>query len=178
MISKYNNKGLVWIDLTSPKEEEILYILEEYQIPESIKQEICSPSKEHHTFIENDVLFSLMRLPHFDEDQNSDKVIFIKNQNYIITIHDQPMISMDQFSNELELDMMIESESKIKTQELLFANLIRKMMTGLHDKILLKDMNINSLKKKLNVLSKRLKILFFINVLLLLSLLVIIFLWL
>lgn len=178
MISKYNNKGLVWIDLTSPKEEEILYILEEYQIPESIKQEIYSPSKEHNTFIENDVLFSLMRLPYLEEDQNSNKVIFIKNQNYIITIHDQPIISIDQFSNELELDMMIESESKIKTQELLFANLIRKMMTGLHDKILLKDMNINSLKKKLVNLNKQLRFLVFINVILLVSLALVIFLWL
>ncbi len=178
MISKYKNNGLVWIDLTSPQEEEVLYVLDEYQIPESIRQEIYSPSKEHNTFIENETLFSIMRLSHSEEDQNIDKVIFIKNQNYIITIHDQPIVSIEQFSNELELDMMIESESKIRTQELLFANLIRKMMTGLYDKILIKDMNISSLKKKLNTLNKRFRFLFFANVILLISLIVVIFLWL
>ncbi len=177
MISKYKNKGLVWIDLTSPKEEEILYILEEYQIPENIKKEIYSPSREHNTFVENDTLCSIMRLPCFEGAENIDKIVFIKNENYVITIHDQPIISMEQFSNELELDMMIESESRIRTQELLFANLIRKMMTGLHDKILTKDMAISSLKKKVLSLNRRCRLSNVFNLILLISLITIILLW-
>ncbi len=37
MISKYSHKQLVWIDLQNPTNEEIVHILEEYEIPEYIK---------------------------------------------------------------------------------------------------------------------------------------------
>jgi len=175
MISKYKNNGLVWIDLTSPQKEEVVYVLDEYQIPENIRQEISNPSKEQSTFIENDTLYSIVRLPHPDLKEDENKVIFIKNQNFVITIHDQPINSIEQFSSELELDMLIESESKIRNQELLFANLIRKMLTGLHDKILSKDMSLNSLKRKLSKLQKRFWVSISLNlILIILSILTII----
>lgn len=170
MISKYKNKGIVWIDLTSPQEEEVLYVLDEYQIPEDIKQEIHSPTKDHNTFIENDTLYSIIKFSQREPIESSSKMVFIKNQNFVITIHDQPLSSIEQFSSELELDTVIESESKIRNQELLFANLVRKMLTEMHDKVLLKDINISSLKRKNSSLEKKYKILFILNLVLLISL--------
>ena len=141
MISKYKNNGLVWIDLTSPSEEEIAYILDEYQISENIRQEIESSGKDHKTAIENGTFFTILRLPKSKQEENVDKVIIIKNRDYVITIHDQPIDSISQFSSDLELDMAIPTESNIKNQELLLAHLLRKMFVGLHDKILLKDID-------------------------------------
>ena len=170
MISKYKNKGIVWIDLTSPQEEEVVYILDEYKIPEDIKQKIHSPSKDHNTFIENDTLYCIIKFSQREPTESSSKMVFIKNQNFVITIHDQPLSSIEQFSSELELDTVIESESKINNQELLFANLVRKMLTEMHDKILLKDINNSSLKRKNLSLEKKYKILFVLNSILLILL--------
>jgi Mg2+ and Co2+ transporter CorA len=170
MISNYKNKGLVWVDLVSPQEEEVLYVLDEYRIPENIRQEISSPSKEYNTFIENDTLFSIIKLSQDESEKNTNKVIFIKNRDYVITIHDQPMDFVEQFSRELELDMVVESESRIYNQELLFANLIRKMLTEMHDKVLTKDINISSLKRKVSGFEKKYKISFILNLVLLITL--------
>ncbi|NCU28123.1 MAG: hypothetical protein EOM85_00395 [Candidatus Moranbacteria bacterium] len=177
MISKYKNNGLVWIDLTSPSEEEIAYILDEYQISENIRQEIESSGKDHKTAIENGTLFTILRLPKSKQEENVDKVIIIKNRDYVITIHDQPIDSISQFSSDLELDMAIPTESNIKNQELLLAHLLRKMFVGLHDKILLKDMKINSLLNNNQILKKRYLFHFVFNLILLALLILIVTIW-
>lgn len=177
MISKYKNNGLVWIDLTSPQKEEVLYVLEEYEIPERIRLEIYSSSEEPKTFIEEGTLFSIIKIPLNQEEDNFNKIIFIKNPNYTITIHDQPIGSIERFSNELELDMSIASESQIKTQELLFANLTRTMISGLSEDIVSKDRIIGDLKKKVLVFKKSLKVFYILNLILIASLFSAIILW-
>ena len=49
MISKYNNKGVTWIDLEDPSEEEFHYIIDLYSIPRVIEEEMRTRNKDVKT---------------------------------------------------------------------------------------------------------------------------------
>lgn len=154
MISKYRHRGLTWVDLTSPTEEEISYAFDEYSIPEFIRQEIRKDSKEHYITLENEIIFAILRP---NKEENKEKVIFIKDKNFVITIHDQPIHSIEDFSSELELDISFEQDSKIKDHDLLFAHLLRKIYLGFYDKVLDNENVIEKLERKIAKKNKRLK---------------------
>ena len=40
MISKYSHKKLNWVDIESPKEEELLHVIEQYSVLSVIKEKI------------------------------------------------------------------------------------------------------------------------------------------
>jgi len=87
MISKYSHNSLIWIDLESPKEEEIFYIMEEYSIPAPIEEEIRIKSKESKTKLYSGLVFISLDFPQVLNDNNKildNKIIFIINNNFII----------------------------------------------------------------------------------------------
>jgi len=160
MISKYRNRGLTWIDLTSPTEEELSYVFEEYSIPEFIRQEAIKNTSEHHISLENETVFAVLR----PNKRNQDKIVFIKNRDFVLTIHDQPVSSIEDFSNELELDISYESDSKIKNHDLLLAHLFKKIYLGFYCKMLDNEEVNLILKEKLHKKNKHIKHLIALNI--------------
>ena len=87
MISKYSHRELNWVDLESPTEEEVAYILEEYTIPLFIKEDISRKPKEDIVRLDHSFIFAYLNPPQFPLDENKDnRLIFIANDNFIIII--------------------------------------------------------------------------------------------
>ena len=111
MISKYKHKGLNWVDLESPTEEEITYILEEYAIPVFIKDEISLKSKEDIIKLDNSYIFAHLNLPDYSQGgNNSNRLIIVTNDNFIVLIHDEPIDALRELSKEMELDTLTEEK--------------------------------------------------------------------
>ena len=96
MISKYNHKELNWVDLESPTEEEILHIVEQYPLPQVIKDKLILKKKEDEIDINYDFIYISI---------NNEITLFV-NDNFVISIHSGQTKAMDQLSKELELDMV------------------------------------------------------------------------
>lgn len=137
MISKYNHKELNWVDLESPKEEEIEHILDQYPIPKDIKDSILSRNTNDVINLSYDFIYiSILN-----------KIIFVVNDNFVITIHDDPLEAFDKFSKEMELDLY--GEGKMNNHKLLFAHLLKNLYINLKNKQKLDEKEINELKKEI-----------------------------
>lgn len=151
MIAKYRYKGLNWIDLNYPTKEELDYVFEEYKISENITKEIFSDSKDHHIRKDDEAILVVLR-----EDKNKrGKVVLLKDKNIILTIQENPLVSMDQFLKELELDISNEIDSKIKDHDTLLTILLKNVFLGFSDKILDNEEEIMVLKNKLKSTNRR-----------------------
>jgi len=160
MISKYNHKELIWIDLESPSEEEIFHIIEQYSIPLYIKEEIMLKTHEDRINLDNDFIFASLYFPQAEGSENRDnKLIFVVSNSFILTIHNEPMQALNIFSKEMELDIITEEKLKISNNKLLFAYLLKSLYINSQKQLVMNYIQIKSLKKQLLKKSKKAKLL-------------------
>lgn len=160
MISKYNHKELIWIDLESPSEEEIFHIIEQYSIPLYIKEEIMLKTHEDRINLDNDFIFASLYFPQAEGSENRDnKLIFVVSNSFILTIHNEPMQALNIFSKEMELDIITEEKLKISNNKLLFAYLLKSLYINSQKQLVMNYIQIKSLKKQLLKKSKKSKLL-------------------
>jgi Mg2+ and Co2+ transporter CorA len=157
MISKYSHKGLLWIDLESPKEEEILYVLEEYSIPSFIKENLISGSKNDQISLEYGYIYISVNLPiSLPNEKTENKLIFIANDKIVLMIHTEPIEATSLFLKEMELDF-IGNEEKIINNKLLFAYLAKILYLNAQEQIIEKDIKIQNYKQKIIKINKKLR---------------------
>jgi len=149
MISKYSHNSLIWIDLESPKEEEIFYLMEEYSIPTPIEEEIRTKSKESKTKLYSGLVFISLNFPQILNKNNKildNKIIFIVNNNFVITIHDEPIEALSEFLNNLEMDTTLPEELRINNNGLLFFYLIKSLYVNLKEQLIINKVEIKELE--------------------------------
>lgn len=156
MISKYRHHELSWIDLESPKDEEILCVIDEYPELEFIKEELDKKNDEHHIEVEYDAIFASINLPN-DEASPKNKLTFAVNDKLILTIHDEPMEAIKKFAKELELDIYSKSERKIDNNKILFAHLLKNLYVHSENELAKNKLEIQNLKKKISKHNEKLK---------------------
>ena len=158
MISKYSHNSLIWIDLESPKEEEILYVIEEYSIPSSLVEEIRKKASKSKTKISSDVIFLSLNFPKILHDENKvldNKIIFIISENFIMTIHDEQIDALNEFLNNLEMDTTLPEELKITNNGLLLFYLIKSLYINLKEQLVVNNTEIKELEGKIIGIKKK-----------------------
>lgn len=151
MVSKYSHNSLLWIDLESPKKEELVYVIEEYSIPLEIEQEIRFKNIEYKTKLYSGFIFVSLDFPYISNSENkisSNKIIFIINNNFIITIHSEPIEALKEFLKNLEMDTTLPEELKIKNNGLLFFYLIKNLYIDLKEKLIIEKANLKEISDK------------------------------
>ncbi len=133
MISKYNHKELNWIDLESPKKEEIEHVLEKYTIPTLIKNYLSSPKIDDKIEINNEYIYISIY----------NKIIFFVSDDLVLSIHNTHLTAIDQFTKEMELDMV--SNEKINSNWLLFAYLLKNLYINFDNELVT---NIQKIQKQ------------------------------
>lgn len=175
MISKYNHKELIWIDLESPSEEEIFHIIEQYSIPLYIKEEIMLETHEDRINLDNDFIFASLYFPQAEGSENRDnKLIFVVSNSFILTIHNEPMQALNIFSKEMELDIITEEKLKISNNKLLFAYLLKSLYINSQKQLVMNYIQIKSLKKQLLKKSKKAKLLTWLFIISLIAIILIV----
>jgi len=158
MISKYSHKSLIWIDLESPKEEEILYILEEYSIPSSLEEEIRKKASKSKTKISSDYIFLSLNFPkilHSDNKVEDNKIIFIIHEDFVMTIHDDQIDALGEFLNNLEMDTTLPEDLKITDNGLLFFYLMKSLYINLKEQLVINNTEIKELEAKIIGIKKK-----------------------
>ncbi len=158
MISKYSHKELAWIDLEAPKDAEISYVLEEYNIPSIIKEEMSANKNDDVIRLYNDYIYAFLSFPQVAESENVDnKLIFIASDKYIFSIHNEPIQALSAFLKEMELGTMDENNASISDNKLLFAHLLKSLYVNSHKQIIAHDAKIKNLREQIIKNNKRLK---------------------
>lgn len=164
MISKYNHKDFCWIDLKSPKKEELLHVLDEYNISSIDKEKII------RNFLKNEININDEYI-HIDINN---KIKSFINEKILLTIRNDELDGVNRLSREIELD--ISKDNKITNNKLLFIHLLKNLYLSSEDELYEKEEQINKFKKLINLKDKKIKNLTWFSIII--TILLIIFIWL
>ena len=142
MISKYTYKGLTWVDLESPTEEETKHVMEEYSIPLIIAQELHSKGSQSRVDLYPNFIYMVMHFPRMSHHRNKgveQEIDFIIGKNFIVTSHYQFIESLHEFSKTFEVDAILDKQVNVDHAGFLFYNLIKTLY--LHSRYELNEMN-------------------------------------
>lgn len=152
MISKYSHNGLLWIDLESPTEEELVYLLEEYQIPIPIEEEIRSKTQKTKIKSTSGTIFASFYFPkiiHNDNKITDNKIMFIVGEDIVLTIHDNKIDAISEFLNNLEMDSAILDKLKITNNGLLSFYLMKSLYVNLKEQLTINGLAVKELENKI-----------------------------
>ncbi len=145
MISKYNHKDLNWLDLEAATDNEIEHILSLYTVPLQIKEKLYDRNKEDKFEVIYDFIYVSIE----------NKITFIVNDSFVISIHDDPMPAFTTFSKEFEIDMV--SIENINSNKILFAHLLKNLFKNREVELSHNHNLIEKLKKQIVEKNKSIK---------------------
>lgn len=143
MISKYKYKGLTWIDLDSPTEEELLHIVEEYGITVLVSEEMHSRSIHSKVDLYQNFIYLILHFPkmsHNGVDSIEQEIDFVIGNNFIITTHYEFIESLHEFAKNFEVDSILEKRMDVDHAGFLFYHLIKTLY--INSRYQLNDINV------------------------------------
>lgn len=128
MISKYKYKGLLWVDLGSPRKEEIDSILEEFNLPSDLSEMMYTNDKSAKTDVSTFYTYSVLHFPQIVDSRGNVKnqeVNFIIGKNFLITIHYEINNVLNKFAKKFEAEELLKDGIILENSASLFYYLIQ-----------------------------------------------------
>lgn len=130
MISKYTYKNLIWIDLESPTEEEVSYVVDNYNIPDHLSKEILDESIPSKIDLYSNFIHLILHFPQISNSNNKGiekEVDFIVGNNFMVTTHYEPIDSIKEFAKSFENDTYNDEGKVNKHAGMIFFDLIKDL---------------------------------------------------
>lgn len=129
MISRYTHQTLTWIDLESPSKEEMMHIAEEFSIPSLVVDEAVSNTLHSKVDLYDTFMYMIL---HFPPPQNGSsqyserEVDFIIGKKFIITVHYEPLYSLQKCIELFENGQLLAPEKGVSHAGLLFTEMMKQ----------------------------------------------------
>lgn len=146
MISKYTYKKLTWIDLESPSREEILRLMEEYDIPALPAEELITKSVRSKVDVYDNLIYLILHFPiigNHTRKQGEQEIDFIVGKNFLITTHYETVDPLHTFAKIFEVNSILDKSNIGDHAGYLFYFIIKELYR--HSMIELEELN-SSLK--------------------------------
>ncbi len=130
MISKYTYKKLVWLDVERPTAEEIKRIHEEYTIPPLVADELLDKSIRSKVDSYEHLLFMILHFPIKNPGEQNifkQEIDFVVGQNFIITVHYEPIEALTKFSKQFNIGSQLERGKDIPHAGYLFHFMLKEI---------------------------------------------------
>ena len=133
MISRNRYHDLLWIDAERPTHEEVRGLMEEFDIPPIVADELLTPSlrpkvDHYENFIYLILHFPAIRHSHANSAQEVD---FIIGKKFIITVRYELLDPMHKFSKVFEVNSILDKSDIGAHAGFLFFYMIRKIYSSL-----------------------------------------------
>jgi Mg2+ and Co2+ transporter CorA len=128
MISKYKYKGLLWVDLESPRKEEVDSILEEFNLPSDLSEMMYTNGKSAKTDVSTFYTYSVLHFPEIIDSHGNVKnqeINFIIGKNFLITIHYEVNTVLNKFAKKFEAEELLKDGIVLENSSSLFYYLIQ-----------------------------------------------------
>ena len=130
MISKYTYDGITWIDMQSPTQEEIFYIVDEYSIPPLVAEEFMSETMHSKVDLYNNLIYLILHFPiehAVDSEKTEHEIDFIIGKNFLITIHYEHINSLHKFFKKFEKNLLFNEKNISDHAGYLFFHLVKEL---------------------------------------------------
>lgn len=134
MITRYEHKGLMWLDVESPTREEVAELVREFEIHPLIGEELLAPSARPKAEPHNGSLYLVLHFPAFEHHHGNDhrqEVDFIVGKKFMITVRYEEIDVLQKFSKEFEVNSILDRSSVGDHAGFLFYLLVKRLYRSL-----------------------------------------------
>ncbi len=134
MISRYQYKDLVWVDLESPTKEEVREIMEKYNIHPLVADEMLSPTLRPKVDLYDNLIYLIMHFPvlyNMHGRSGGQEIDFIIGKDFLITTHYELIDPLHEFSKVFEVNSILDKSDIGKHAGYLFYYIIKELYHGL-----------------------------------------------
>jgi magnesium transporter len=134
MITKYNYKDLVWVDVESPTNEELRGLMEEYNVDALVAEELLLPTLKPKVDLYKDYIYLILHFPaikHTFSTSPNQEVDFIIGKKFIITTRYDTIDPLHKFSKVFEVNSVIDKSDIGDHAGMIFFYMIRKLYKAL-----------------------------------------------
>jgi len=138
MISRYNHKDLVWVDIESPTKEDILSVAGEFSLHPLVSEELLSPTMRPKIDVHDNSIFLVLHFPAFHHTYKKEvrqEVDFIVGQKFLITVHYDTVDAIHKFSKEFEVKSILNKHEFDQHAGFLFFQLVKKLYRSLEHEL-------------------------------------------
>ena len=110
MITTHKYKNLIWTDLESPVVEDIKILMQKYNIPPIVADELLKPTLRPKVDIYGHIVYLILHFPIYDISRKVSEpceVDFILGKNFIITAHYKSIIPLHELVKTFEVGMLL-----------------------------------------------------------------------
>lgn len=137
MITHYQHKKLLWVDLENPTVEDIASIIKEYGIHPTWANELLNPSERAKTETQQNAFYAVLHYPdhpgHMAEVKELE-VDYIVSEKLLITAHYAPVDTFIEFAKNFQVDSALD-RARVETGAELFLELNNQLYRGLREEL-------------------------------------------
>ena len=139
MITRYKHKKVTWIDLESPTNEEVRGLLEEFELPAQVAEELLLPTiKPRVEFYDNKLIYLILHFPAFRHTHGGDEnqeVDFVIGKDFLITTRYDTIDPLHKFSKVFEVGSILDRNDMGEHAGHLFFYMVRKLYKSLEHEL-------------------------------------------
>jgi len=118
MITTHKYKTLTWVDLESPVVEDIKILMQEYNIPPIVADELLKPTIRPKADVYGNIVYLILHFPIYDISRKVSEpceVDFILGKNFIITAHYKSIIPLHELVKIFEVGILLKENHFAKS---------------------------------------------------------------
>lgn len=140
MTTTHSARGLVWIDMESPTEDEISSLVKRYELHPLVGEELKNTPSLPKADIEKDYILVVLVFPVRVKRNGiytvvNQEVDFVIGRNYLITAHSDGIEQLEYFARIFETNAILNKDSKIENTCHLFYFMVKRLYAGMYDDI-------------------------------------------
>lgn len=138
MISRYQYKKLLWVDIESPTHEEIREIMSEFDIHPIVADELLNPSMRPKVDHYENLIYLILHFPairHSHEHGTSQEIDFVIGKKFLITVHYETIDALHKFSKVFEVNSILDKSNIGEHAGYLFFYMLKKFYASLYHEI-------------------------------------------
>lgn len=138
MTTTHSAKGLVWIDLQSPTEDEILSLVRRYDLHPLVGEELRDSPSPAKVDMYPDYMMVILTFPFRVNKNGMYKMVereidFVIGKNYLITAHADGIDQLEYFAKIFETNSILNKDNKIEHTGHLFYHMVKKLYAGMYE---------------------------------------------
>ncbi|HEY4487783.1 MAG TPA: CorA family divalent cation transporter [Candidatus Paceibacterota bacterium] len=137
MHARHEYGDIVWIDLESPNALEVRQIAAEFDLAESVAEELISPTTKARSEFYSDYLYIVLQFPALKHSHKSaqQEVDFVIGRDFLITVRYDTIDQMHKFAKVFEAQAMLHTYQGGEHAGFLFYYILRKIYRGLDNEL-------------------------------------------
>ncbi|MFA6601582.1 MAG: CorA family divalent cation transporter, partial [Candidatus Paceibacterota bacterium] len=138
MLYTHSYRGIVWLDLESPSDEDITGLLKRYELHPLVGEELKHDTKQAKIQSFGDYLLVVLTLPVRKKGRNGNgyeivdqEIDFVIGKNFLITCRNDTIEQLEYFGKVFDANSILNKDEKIEHAGYLFYYMVKRIYAGM-----------------------------------------------